>query len=179
MKGSKEAVQVAAAASLPLVHVGGGETDEMQHQADKFGAKLTVMPRIDEMEIVALMRNAHALIATARTEGFGLTPMEAAMVGTPALVVSDCGFTHTVTDGFNGRRLPWPSTEAGLEQWVQAVEQAGDASNRIAWSKAGRERILERFTANHQAEGLARSLAAMGVDVETTDLDMLPGLDPA
>ena len=75
--------------------------------------------------------------------------------------------------------MPWPSTEAGLEQWVQAVEEAGDASNRIAWSKAGRERILERFTANHQAEGLARSLAAMGVDVETTDLDMLPGLDPA
>ena len=49
----------------------------------------------------------------------------------------------------------------------------------VAWSKAGRERILERFTANHQAEGLARSLAAMGVNVETTDLEMLPGLDPA
>ena len=179
MKGSKEAIQVAAAASLPLVHVGGGETEEMKHQAKKFGAELIVMPRIDDMEIVALMRNAHALIATARTEGFGLTPMEAAMVGTPALVVNDCGFTHTVTDEFNGRRLPWPDTEAGLEQWVKAVEQAGVESNRIAWSKAGRERILERFTADHQAEGLARSLAVMGVNVETTDLEMLPGLDPA
>ena len=90
----------------------------MQHQAKKLNADLLVMPRIDEMEIVALMRNAHALIATARTEGFGLTPMEAAMVGTPALVVSDCGFTHTVTDGFNGRRLPWPNTQEGLDQWV-------------------------------------------------------------
>ena len=49
----------------------------------------------------------------------------------------------------------------------------------MAWSEAGRERILQRFTANHQAEGLARSLAAMGVKVETTDLEMLPGLDPA
>ena len=179
MKGSKEAVQVAAAASLPLVHVGGGEVEEMQHQAKKLNAELLVMPRIDEMEIVALMRNAHALIATARTEGFGLTPMEAAMVGTPALVVSDCGFTHTVTDGFNGRRLPWPNTEEGLAQWVNAVEEAGEEKNRVAWSEAGRERILQRFTANHQAEGLARSLAAMGVEVETTDLDMLPGLDPA
>jgi glycosyltransferase involved in cell wall biosynthesis len=179
MKGSKEAVQVAAAASLPLVHVGGGEVEEMQHQAKKLNAELLVMPRIDEMEIVALMRNAHALIATARTEGFGLTPMEAAMVGTPALVVSDCGFTHTVTDGFNGRRLPWPNTQEGLEQWVMAVEQAGEEKNRMAWSEAGRERILQRFTANHQAEGLARSLAAMGVKVETTELEMLPGLDPA
>ena len=179
MKGSKEAVQIAAAASLPLVHVGGGEVDEMQRQAAKFGAELIVMPRIDEMEIVALMRNAHALIATARTEGFGLTPMEATMVGTPALVVSDCGFTHTVTDGFNGRRLPWPHSEEGLAEWVKAVEQAGDDANRTAWSKAGRERILERFSANHQAEGLARSLAAMGVGVATTDLEILPGLDPA
>ncbi|CAI8272070.1 MAG: Lipopolysaccharide core biosynthesis protein RfaG [Euryarchaeota archaeon UBA443] len=179
MKGSKEAVQIAAASSLPLVHVGGGGTEEMQRQAEKYGAELVIMPRIDEMEIVALMRNAHALIATARTEGFGLTPMEAAMVGTPALVVNDCGFTHTVTDGFNGRRLPWPNTEEGLEQWVKAVEQAGEETNRKAWSKAGRERILERFSAAHQAEGLARSLTSMGVDVETTDLEMLPGLDPA
>lgn len=179
MKGSKEAVQVAAAASLPLVHVGGGETAEMQRQADKVGAELHVLPRIDEKEIIGLMRNAHALIATARTEGFGLTPMEAIMVGTPALVVSDCGFTHTITDGWNGRRLPWPDTKEGLEQWVEAIEQAGDEANRKAWSKAGRKRILERFTANHQAEGLARGFAAMGVDVETTDLDMFPGLDPA
>ena len=149
MKGSKEAVQVAAATSLPLVHVGGGEVDEMQRQAATFGADLIIMPRIDEIEIVALMRNAHALIATART------------------------------DGFNGRRLSWPDTEEGLAEWVKAVEQAGDEANQVAWSKAGRERILERFTANHQAEGLARSLAAMDVDVETTDLEMLPGLDPA
>ena len=179
MKGSKEAVQVAAAASFPLVHVGGGETDEMQRQAEKFGAELLIMPRIDEVEIAALMRNAHALIATARTEGFGLTPMEAAMVGTPALVVDDCGFTHTITDGLNGRRLPWPSTEEGLREWTEAIQQAGESTNRTAWSKAGRERILSRFSANHQAEGLARSLAAMGVKVEISDLEILPGLDPA
>ncbi len=179
MKGSKEAVQVAAAASLPLVHVGGGETEEMQRQAEKFGAELLIMPRIDEIEIAALMRNAHALIATARTEGFGLTPMEAAMVGTPALVVDDCGFTHTITDGLNGRRLPWPNTEEGLREWTEAIQQAGESANRTAWSKAGRERILNRFSANHQAEGLARSLAAMGVKVEISDLEILPGLDPA
>ena len=43
----------------------------------------------------------------------------------------------------------------------------------------GRDRILSRFSANHQAEGLARSLAAMGVKVEISDLEILPGLDPA
>ena len=76
-------------------------------------------------------------------------------------------------------KTPWPDTKEGLEQWVEAIQQAGDEANRTAWSKAGRERILNRFTANHQAEGLARGLAAMGVDVETTELEMLPGLDPA
>ena len=75
--------------------------------------------------------------------------------------------------------MPWPTDEDSLQQWVQAVEQAGEETIREQWSKAGRERILERFSSNHQAEGLARGLATLGVQVELTDLEMLPGLDPA
>ena len=62
---------------------------------------------------------------------------------------------------------------------VPKVEQAGEETIREQCSKAGRERILERFSSNHQAEGLARGLATLGVQVELTDLEMLPGLDPA
>ena len=66
-----------------------------------------------------------------------------------------------------------------MQQWVEAIQQAGDESIRDQWSKAGRKRILERFSSNHQAEGLARGLATLDVQVELTDLDILPGLDPA
>jgi glycosyltransferase involved in cell wall biosynthesis len=179
MKGSFEALTVAHASSMPLVHVGGGETDEMEKKAKEMGVKLIIMPRIGEFEIVSLVRNAHALIAIARTEGFGLTPMEAIMVNTPALVVDDAGFRHTITDGLNGRRLPWPNNPDSIQKWVEAIEQSGQKSNREQWSKAGRLRIFERFSSNHQAEGLARGLATLDVQVELTDLEILPGLDPA
>ena len=179
MKGGFEALTVAQASSMPLVHVGGGETEAMKKKATELSVELIVMPRINELELVALVRHAHALIAVARTEGFGLTPMEAVMVNTPALVVDEAGFTHTITDEWNGRRLPWPTDEDSIQQWVEAIEQAGLETNREQWSKAGRERILERFSSNHQAEGLARGLATLDVQVELTDLEMLPGLDPA
>ena len=179
MKGSFEALSIAQASSMPLVHVGGGETEEMKKKATELGVELIVMPRINELELVSLVRHAHALIAVARTEGFGLTPMEAVMVNTPALVVDEAGFTHTITDGLNGRRLPWPTDEDSMQQWVEAIQQAGDESIRDQWSKAGRKRILERFSSNHQAEGLARGLATLDVQVELTDLEILPGLDPA
>jgi glycosyltransferase involved in cell wall biosynthesis len=179
MKGSFEALTVAHASSMPLVHVGGGETEEMKKKATEMGVELIIMPRIGELEIVSLVRNAHALIAIARTEGFGLTPMEAVMVNTPALVVDEAGFTHTITDGLNGRRLPWPNNPDSIQKWVEAVEQSGQESNREQWSKAGRQRIFERFSSNHQAEGLARGLATLDVQVELTDLEILPGLDPA
>jgi glycosyltransferase involved in cell wall biosynthesis len=179
MKGSFEALTVAQASSMTLVHVGGGETEDMKKKATEMGVELIIMPRIDEFEIVSLVRNAHALIAIARTEGFGLTPMEAVMVNTPALVVDDAGFTHTITDGLNGRRLPWPNNPDSIQKWVEAIEQSGEESNREQWSKAGRQRIFERFSSNHQAEGLARGLATLDVQVELTDLEILPGLDPA
>ncbi len=179
MKGSFEALTVAHASSMALVHVGGGETEDMKKKAAEMGVELIIMPRIDELEIVSLVRNAHALIAIARTEGFGLTPMEAIMVNTPALVVDDAGFRHTITDGLNGRRLPWPNNPDSILKWVEAIEQSGQKSNRERWAEAGRQRILERFSSNHQAEGLARALATLGVQVELTELEILPGLDPA
>ncbi|RJU96182.1 MAG: hypothetical protein DWC00_03650, partial [Candidatus Poseidoniales archaeon] len=61
----------------------------------------------------------------------------------------------------------------------EAIEQSGQKSNRERWAEAGRQRILERFSSNHQAEGLARALETLGVQVELTELEILPGLDPA
>ena len=101
------------------------------------------------------------------------------MVNTPSLVVDEAGLTPPTTAGLNGRRLPWPNNPDSIQQWVEAVEQSGQESNREQWSNAGRQRIFERFSSNHQAEGLARGLATLDVQVELTDLEILPGLDPA
>lgn len=179
MKGSLEALRIARASGLQLVHVGGGETDALKQHADGMGVALNVMPRITDLEIAGLMRHARAVLAIARGEGFGLTPLEAMMVGTPALAVDEAGFTHTITDGWNGRRLPWPVDDEDMSRWVEAIVACEDPELRTRWAKAGRSRIEERWTPEHHAEAVARSLAAMGASVSTTDAPFLPGLDPA
>ena len=85
------------------------------------------------------MATARAVISFAHGEPFGLTPVEAHAVGTPALMVKDGGFGTTITDGVSGRLLPRNDRAA----WHAALEQAADMDTRAAWSEAGRARIAE------------------------------------
>ncbi len=180
MKASLDALRIAKNSELPLVHIGGGNTEELKKEASKISAELIVMPRISNEEITALIRNSTALIAIAHGEGFGLTPMEAILVGTPALVVDEAGFTHTITDNENGKRLPWPNNSENMNSWNEAIIQAKIDVNRIKWSENGRKRIEERWTPQFQSESLARAMKDLGVDVTIDpNLKILPGLDPA
>ncbi len=180
MKASLDALRIANNSNIPLVHIGGGNTEELKKEAEKISAELIIMPRISNDEIIALIRNARALIAIAHGEGFGLTPIEAMLVGTPALVVNEAGFTHTVTDNKNGRRLPWPSNSKNIDKWKNAITQTKNNQKREEWSKNGKKRIEERWLPKFQAEALARAMKDLGVDVETNSkIKILPGLDPA
>tara|TARA_Y100001980_G_C14335214_1_gene151224 strand:- start:290 stop:586 length:297 start_codon:yes stop_codon:yes gene_type:complete len=70
----------------------------------------------------------------AHSEPFGLTPIEAQTIGTPALFVDEGGFKETISDGKSGRLLPRNDFSA----WHDALKQAGDENNRNEWSKSGR-----------------------------------------
>jgi glycosyltransferase involved in cell wall biosynthesis len=85
------------------------------------------------------MRGARAVVSMAHGEPFGLTPVEAFSVGTPALFVDEGGFRDTVIDGANGRLLERGDQAA----WHSALEQAADAQTRARWAEAGRSRIAE------------------------------------
>ena len=73
----------------------------------------------------------------AHSEPFGLTPIEAQSLGTPALFVDEGGFRETITDGFSGRLLPRDDYSA----WHTALEEAKDTQNRSLWSENGRASI--------------------------------------
>jgi len=180
MKASLEALKIAHNSKLTLVHIGGGNTADLKIEAEKLSAKLIIMPRISDEEIIALIRNATALIGIARGEGFGLTPIEAILVGTPALVVNEAGFTHTITDHENGRRLPWPTNETSMTSWKEAIIAAKNEDNRVKWANNGKKRIEERWAPIFQAEAIARAMKNLGVKVEIRpEILILPGLDPA
>ena len=85
------------------------------------------------------MRRSVAIVSMAHGEPFGLTPIEAFAVGTPALFVDEGGFQDTVEDGVNGRLLPRDDIMA----WQEALNEALEADVKKKWAKAGREKIAE------------------------------------
>ena len=142
VKGIWETVSMLAGSGVSLAHVGGGAGEDLvrltQH-AESCGVGLWVAPRLGSPEMAALMRGARAVVSMAHGEPFGLTPVEAVSVGTPALMVDEGGFRDTVIDGVTGRLLP----RGDLGAWHSALEQATDGGTRTAWAEAGRGRIAE------------------------------------
>jgi glycosyltransferase involved in cell wall biosynthesis len=142
VKGSWETVSMLSGSGLSLAHVGGGSSEDLERlsqHAESCGVGIWVAPRLSSPEMAALMREATAVVSTAHGEPFGLTPVEAISVGTPALVVDEGGFRDTVLDGVNGRLLP----RGDIGAWHSALEQAADGETRVAWAEAGRARITE------------------------------------
>ena len=73
----------------------------------------------------------------AHGEPFGLTPIEAFAVGTPAIYVNEGGFKDTIVNNKNGRLI----VRGEIDDWHNALKDAEDMDNRIRWSKAGMDRI--------------------------------------
>ena len=125
VKGTWECIDMLADSKLKLVLVGGGETldiEKLQKHAVTNQVEFEVAPRLDHSDLVELMASARAIISLAHGEPFGLTPVEAHAVGTPALMVDEGGFRTTVEDRVSGRPLPRGDKNA----WTQALEEAAN-----------------------------------------------------
>ena len=142
VKGTWETVSMLAGSGVSLAHVGGGAAEDLvrltQH-AESCGVGLWIAPRLSSPEMASLIRGARAVVSMAHGEPFGLTPVEAFSVGTPALMVNEGGFLDSVIDGVNGRLLP----RSDYGAWHLSLEQAADSGTRTLWAEAGRVRIEE------------------------------------
>ena len=142
VKGTWECINMLTGSKLKLVLVGGGETSDIERirkHAETNQVELEVAPRLEHSKLVELMASARAIISLAHGEPFGLTPVEAHAVGTPALMVDEGGFRTTVEDGVSGRLLPRDDKNA----WTEAFEEAADPEIRTKWGIAGRKKIEE------------------------------------
>ena len=142
VKGTMDTIDMLSGTDLVYHHVGGGSDEDLaklQAHATQKGVEFVVEPRLSQEALVALVKGSLAVVSLARNEPFGLTPIEAQAAGTPALMVDEGGYQHTVEDGVSGRLLPRDDWQA----WHAALEEAKDAEKRAAWSKAGQESIAE------------------------------------
>ncbi|RAH15850.1 MAG: hypothetical protein CMB58_004650 [Methanobacteriota archaeon] len=142
VKGAWETISMLSGSGVALAHVGGGDEDDLRKlegHAKSMGVGLWCAPRLSSPELASLYRGALAVVSMAHGEPFGLTPIEAQSVGTPALFVDEGGFRETIVDGVSGRLLP----RGDFDEWHRALSEARDPENRSSWSENGRVAISE------------------------------------
>jgi glycosyltransferase involved in cell wall biosynthesis len=106
---------------------------------------------LSEKEKADLLAKATALVLPSPIEGFGIVILEAAALGTPA-VVSEGVPEEAVTDGYNGLRVPFGDTGA-LAGAIVRVLQSTDlheelARNALAWARGfSKEMVLAKLGA--------------------------------
>lgn len=140
VKGAWETIGMLGGTGIGLAIVGGGgdvESWMIEELAEKMEVELYLLSRLNKHQMNAVLRRSLAIVSLAHGEPFGLTPIEAFAIGTPALFVDEGGFRDTVVDGVNGRLLPREDEWA----WKEAFEQAASPENRQKWTEAGRLRI--------------------------------------
>lgn len=109
-------------------------------------------------ELPGLFRSMRLYVAPMRTEGFGLTPLEAMASATPVIATRVGAAEYLVADGETGLLIP-PDDHATL---VQAIERLlSDPSHAAKLGQAGRIKALEQ----HNVEREARSINALYRDV--------------
>ena len=139
-KGTWETISMLENSGISMAHVGGGDSDDIQKlilHAKSCNVEVWFAPRLSQNDLSGLLRGARASISMAHGEPFGLTPIEAFSIGTPAIFVNEGGFLDTIVDNENGRLIP----RTNSKEWRDALEQAKDKNLRINWSKAGKEKI--------------------------------------
>ncbi len=141
-KGTWETIAMLEGTDLSLAHVGGGEPKAISKLVNHAKSKhvgLWISPKLSSPDLVSLMRGARAIVSMAHSESFGLSPIEAFAVGTPAIFVDEGGFKETIVDGKNGRLIP----RIEISSWHNALTEAKLDKIRNNWKIAGLERISE------------------------------------
>lgn len=157
VKGTWETLRSLMGTGLGLVHVGGGDQADktaLEAEAKRIGVPLVCMPRLSQAGLVGLVRGAAAMVSHAHHEPFGLTPIEAMAVGTPALMVDEGGFQCTMSGVESGRLIRRDHPEG----WQEAYQALNDVELREAWGKVGRPYVESNFTLHVQVAALERML---------------------
>lgn len=102
--------------------------------ARDLGARVELRGFVDEEEKVRLLREAHVVATASRKEGWGLTVLEAAACGTPAVAFDVPGLRDAIRDGETGL-LVREETAAALAAGIRRV--LGDRALRDRLAEGG------------------------------------------
>ena len=143
-KNPRAALAAATAAGLPLVVAGPPKDEELAHELERGGARVTGY--VEQAELAELYRGAAVVLQTSRYEGFGLPVLEAMASGTPVVSVDEPALREV------GGDVPVYATESRLAEAIaralaerEARSAAGIARARLFSWEATARRTLDVY----------------------------------
>ena len=139
-------IDVAEAAGLPAVLVGGGPLeDQLRARARDAHVPVRIVTGASDAEVAQLMADATALVYPA-VEDFGLVPVEAMAAGTPVIALDEAGTKETVLDGVTGYLMP----ALDAQGWADKVREVSGLDTYLIRARAadfGPEAFRDAVTA--------------------------------
>lgn len=145
-----------------LVVVGGLEPGGRARAAvDRLGLAeaVTVLDGLPEEELAALLASAEAAVVPSLYEGFSLPAVEAMACGTPLVATTAGALPEVVGPDGGAGLLVDPGDPEALAAALARVLADGGLRRRLG--RAGRRRVLRRFTWERAAAGTERAYRAV------------------
>ena len=150
---------------LHLLMVGGeahgfsaGFESQLRGRVDALGLgdRVTMTGHVED--VTPHLAAMDLLVNASDHEPFGIVLLEAMAQGVPVLAVADAGPREIVVPGESGLLVPSSSPEALAEALRPLL---ADPELRLRLGRGGRDRVRERFTAEHMADRLQSKLEGL------------------
>jgi glycosyltransferase involved in cell wall biosynthesis len=128
-----EAFRSPELAEVPLLLIGGAQAADFERQGLSPPPNAIFTGRVSDGELKSLMEHAAVFAFPSLTEGFGLPPLEAMLLGTPALI-APCGAMPEVC----GDAALYAAPDRPAEWTAALARLLADSSLRRALSQRGR-----------------------------------------
>lgn len=141
-----------------LVIVGDGDRRAgLEAQARRLGLADRVFFAGFREDVDRLLPAFDVFCLSSHLEGLGTSLLDAMCFARPLVATAAGGIPEAVVDGVTGRLVPPRDPRALADALLDVLS---DPEQREAMGRAGRERFLERFTADRMVEETLRVLAA-------------------
>lgn len=115
-------------------------------------------------ELLPYYQQADVVINPSLSEAFGMSLIEAMATETPVVATKIGGMPEIVDDGVTGILTPPGNSQALAEATLEILANPSQAR---AMGKAGRRKVLQRYTWEKITVSLIEQYAAIGVDVKS------------
>jgi glycosyltransferase involved in cell wall biosynthesis len=132
-----------------------GNGPKQKRLTEEAPANVEFHGKVTQSEMPSFYANADVYFQPSRWEGLCMTVVEAMACGRPVVGSAVGGITESVVDGETGFLCPPRDVECFVEQ----IERLADAPNRReAMGTAGRQRVLEQYSATALGDGFRRAI---------------------